>query len=92
MKDRVPKRGMRKANLVKKPGLMLMPRKKVCRFCRDKIKDINYKDSKLLEAFVKDRGTIVSVRYSGNCAKHQRQVIDAIKKARFLGLIYYVKR
>lgn len=66
-------------------------RRRVCRFCGDKIKSIGYKDLKILEAFVKERGRIVSARSSGNCAKHQRQLARAIKRARFLALIPYVR-
>jgi len=82
MKPRVKK-------IVKKKDL-LPPRKKFCRFCVDKQKEIDYKDSKRLEIFIKERGKIVSSRISGNCAKHQRRVAEAIKKARFLGLLPYV--
>ncbi|MFA5374041.1 MAG: 30S ribosomal protein S18, partial [Candidatus Omnitrophota bacterium] len=57
---------------------MFMPmRRKVCRFCADKIKAIDYKDLKTLESFVKERGRIVSARSSGNCAKHQRELTRA---------------
>ena len=67
-------------------------RKKVCRFCMDKVNTIDYKDVRRLEAFIGGRGKIVSTRVSGNCAKHQRQVARAIKRARFLGLAPYVSR
>ncbi len=66
-------------------------RKRICRFCADKNRVIDYKDVKLLEGFVRERGKIVSSRISGNCARHQRMVSEAIKKARFLALIPYVK-
>lgn len=66
-------------------------RKKFCRFCAQKIKTIDYKDIKMLEAFIKDRGKIVSVRYSGNCAKHQRIVAQAMRRARFLSLLPYTR-
>jgi len=56
-------------------------RKKVCRFCVEKIDDINYKDVKLLHAFVAERGKIIPRRISGVCAPHQRRLTDAIKKA-----------
>lgn len=71
--------------------MSLPARRKVCRFCRDKVRAIDYKDMKTLEAFVKERGKIVSARLSGNCAKHQRQVTEAIKKARFISLLPYVR-
>ena len=62
-------------------------RKKVCRFCVEKIDDINYKDMKLLHGFVAERGKIVPRRISGVCAPHQRRLTDAIKKARNIALL-----
>ena len=62
-------------------------RKKVCRFCVEKIDDINYKDVKMLHAFVAERGRIVPRRISGVCAPHQRRLADAIKKARNIALL-----
>jgi len=62
-------------------------RKTVCRFCVEKIDDINYKDMKLLHAFVAERGKIVPRRISGVCAPHQRRLTDAIKKARNIALL-----
>ena len=53
----------------------------------DKISGLDYKDSKRLESFIKERGKISSVRSSGNCAKHQRMVAEAIRKARILSLL-----
>ena len=67
----------------------LIVRKKFCRFCVDKVKSIDYKDVKRLESFVSERGKIVSSRISGNCAKHQRRIAEAIKKARFISLVPY---
>jgi small subunit ribosomal protein S18 len=66
-------------------------RKKICRFCADKNRTIDYKDAKMLEGFVRERGKIVSSRISGNCARHQRRVAEAIKKARFLSLVPYTR-
>lgn len=66
-------------------------RKKVCRLCRDKSSSVDYKDLKRLEKFTTDWGKIVSKRFSGNCAKHQRMVAEAIKRARFLALLPYTK-
>jgi small subunit ribosomal protein S18 len=71
--------------------ILLPIRKKFCRFCQDKVKAIDYKDTRRLEAFIKERGKIVSSRLSGNCAKHQKMLADAIKKARFLSLLPYVR-
>jgi small subunit ribosomal protein S18 len=62
-------------------------RKKVCRFCVEKIDDINYKDTRMLGAFVAERGKIVPRRISGVCAPHQRRLNDAIKKARNTALL-----
>ncbi|MFA5430890.1 MAG: 30S ribosomal protein S18 [Candidatus Omnitrophota bacterium] len=64
-------------------------RKRICRFCADKMENIDYKDIKRLEFFMRDRGKIVSSRLSGNCAKHQRRLVTAIKRARFLALLPY---
>ncbi len=62
-------------------------RKKVCRFCVEKIDDINYKDTRLLNAFISERGKIVPRRISGVCAPHQRRLSEAIKQARNIALI-----
>ncbi len=64
--------------------------KKVCRFCVNKINEINYKDEKELRHLVTERGKILPKRISGNCAKHQRMVANAVKRARFLALLPYV--
>ncbi len=74
----------------RRPGAGVF-RKKFCRFCADKTKVIDYKDTKFLELFMKERGKIVSRRMSGNCAKHQRRVAEEIKKARHLSLLPYVR-
>ena len=63
------------------------PRKKVCSFCVDKIEHIDYKDVGKLRRFVTERGKILPRRISGNCAKHQRQVTLAIKRARNIALM-----
>ena len=65
-------------------------RRKVCKFCSEKIDDINYKDVKLLGPFVPERGKILPRRISGTCATHQRKLQTAIKRARQLALIPYV--
>ncbi len=66
-------------------------RKKFCRFCADKTSQIDYKDFKKMESFITERGKILSSRISGNCARHQRRIAEAIKKARFLSLIPYTR-
>ena len=68
----------------------LFRRRKVCKFCADKIDDINYKDAKLLGPFVPERGKILPRRISGTCAMHQRKLQTAIKRARQIALIPYV--
>jgi small subunit ribosomal protein S18 len=64
-------------------------RKKVCRFCAEKNAMVDFKDQATLKYFVTERGKIIPRRISGNCAKHQRQVAVAIKRARGLALIPY---
>ena len=68
----------------------LFRRRKVCKFCADKIDDINYKDTKLLMPFVPERAKILPRRISGTCAMHQRKLQTAIKRARQIALIPYV--
>ncbi|MDQ3828269.1 MAG: 30S ribosomal protein S18 [Candidatus Tectomicrobia bacterium] len=63
------------------------PRKKICRFCSDKITDIDYKDIKRLRNLITERGKIIPRRISGNCARHQRQLGTAIKRARNIALM-----
>jgi small subunit ribosomal protein S18 len=67
----------------------LFRRRKVCKFCADKIDDINYKDVKLLTGFVPERGKVLPRRISGTCAKHQRALRIAIVRARQLALLPY---
>ena len=62
-------------------------RRKVCKFCSDKIDDINYKDTRLLMPFVPERAKILPRRISGTCAMHQRKLRTAIMRARQLALI-----
>jgi len=76
---------------VKKRTSTLITKKRFCRFCVDKVKTIDYKDAKRLEGFIRERGKIVSVRVSGNCAKHQRRIVEAVKKARFISLLPYTR-
>ena len=63
------------------------PRKKVCAFCVDKVEQIDYKDAAKLRRFITESGKILPRRISGNCAKHQRQVTLAIKRARNIALL-----
>ena len=63
------------------------PRRKVCTFCVDKVEHIDYKDVAKLRRFITERGKILPRRISGNCAKHQRQVTVAMKRARNIALL-----
>ncbi len=75
----------------KRRSAHVITRKKFCRLCVDKVKAVDYKDAKRLEAFITERGKIVSRRYSGNCARHQRLIAEAITKARFVSLLPYTR-
>lgn len=63
-----------------------------CFFCSQNIDDIDYKDAELLRRFISSQAKIVDPRYSGTCVKHQRRLAQAIKRARFLGLLPFVRR
>ena len=65
-------------------------KKRPCRFCMDKIKGIDYLDYSKFQKLLTERGKIVPSRISGTCAKHQRQLAKAIKKARILALLPFV--
>ncbi|MBI3998137.1 MAG: 30S ribosomal protein S18 [Armatimonadetes bacterium] len=65
------------------------PKRKNCAFCVDKVKGIDFKDAQRLRRFVTDRGKILPRRVSGNCAKHQRVLAVAVKRARELALLPY---
>ena len=65
-------------------------RRKVCVFCADKVSFIDYKDSAKLRKFISERGKILPRRISGTCAKHQRELNTAIKRARQVALLPYV--
>jgi small subunit ribosomal protein S18 len=68
----------------------IFQRRKVCRFCADSSLIINYKDTKTLKYFTTERGKIIPRRITGTCAKHQRQLTQAIKRARTIALLPYV--
>ncbi|MBO4318394.1 MAG: 30S ribosomal protein S18 [Mailhella sp.] len=65
------------------------PRRKVCDFCVNKIAYIDYKDVNRLRRYVNERGKIMPRRMTGTCAKHQRQLSEAIKRARAIALLPY---
>lgn len=62
-------------------------RRKVCRFCADRDSVIDYKDTRSLSSFITERGKVVPSRITGNCAKHQRELTTAIKRARAVALL-----
>ena len=62
-------------------------RRKICRFCADKKLEIDYKNPRILRFFVTERGKIIPRRISGNCAKHQRHITTAVKRARNIALL-----
>lgn len=64
-------------------------RKKVCKFCIEKAKSIDYKDVTRLTRYITERGKMAPSRISGNCAKHQRMLARAIKKARLAAFVSY---
>ena len=66
-----------------------MRRKNVCQFCADKVESIDYKDAAKLRRFVSERGKIMPRRMTGTCAKHQRELATAIKRARVMALLPY---
>ena len=66
------------------------PRRKVCQFCVEKVAYIDYKDVTRLRRFTSERGKILPRRMTGTCAKHQRQLSTAIKRARVIALMPYV--
>ena len=68
-------------------GRKFFRRKKVCKFCTEKIDNINYKDVRLLSQFVAESGKIVPRRLTGVCTPHQRRLTDAIKQARNIALL-----
>src|SRR3990172_8318522 len=67
-------------------------RRKVCRFCTDKIPVIDYKDLQTLRGYISDRGKIMPRRISGVCAAHQRELNTAIKRARNIALVPFTER
>ncbi|NQT90585.1 MAG: 30S ribosomal protein S18 [Candidatus Omnitrophica bacterium] len=88
----MPIRGMKKplkkyATSRKRP---LFRSKKVCRLCAEKIRHIDYKDMGVLQRYTTERGKIIPSRISGNCAFHQRQVTQGVKKARIMSLLPFV--
>ncbi len=79
---------MRNANNFKKRGRR---RKRVCQFCAEKATSIDYKDVNKLKKSVSERGKILPRRVTGTCAKHQRKLTTAVKRARHMALLAYVQ-
>jgi len=65
-------------------------KKRPCRFCADKVKNLDFIEYQRFQKFLTERGKIVPSRISGNCAKHQRQLAKAIRKARIMALLPFV--
>ena len=70
---------------------MIGIKKRICRFCENGILHIDYKDEKKLQRFLTENGKIIPRRISGSCAKHHRQLVKAIKRARHLAILPYVQ-
>ena len=69
--------------------MAFMSRRKVCKFCENSVRKIDYKDVRILRRFITDQGKIIPRRITGVCALHQRQLTNAIKRARNIALIHY---
>ena len=74
----------------KQPVRMNRKKKKVCVFCAEKVENIDYKDVARLRKFTSERAKILPRRITGTCAKHQRELTEAIKRARQIALLPYV--
>ncbi|MBV8164514.1 MAG: 30S ribosomal protein S18 [Candidatus Eremiobacteraeota bacterium] len=79
-----PKRG---ASAKRKSTKERKPKRKSCSMCAEKLTALDYKDTLRLRRFITERGKIVPRRISGNCAKHQRWLTDAVKRARVIALL-----
>jgi small subunit ribosomal protein S18 len=72
-------------------AVLIKPKKKrICRFCENRVEYVDYKDPKKLVKFTTEVGKIIPRRTSGNCARHQRHLTQAIKRARYLAMMPYV--
>ncbi len=67
-------------------------RKKFCRFCAEKIEYVDYKDIKVLKNYLTERGKILPRRMTGTCARHQRELTEAIKRARSIALLAFAEK
>ena len=80
---------MERENRSERPAREVRRRRKVCQFCADKVEAIDYMDTAKLRKFVSDRGKILPRRMTGTCAAHQRELTEAIKRARHIALLPY---
>ena len=80
----------RNENAARPARQMMRKRKKICIYCADKVNYIDYKDTGKLRKFISERGKILPRRISGTCAKHQRDLNTAIKRARQVALLPYI--
>lgn len=67
-------------------------RRKFCRFCSEKVEYIDYKNIKILKSYLTERGKILPRRMTGNCAKHQRELSESIKRARSIALLAFAEK
>jgi len=88
----MPKAQRRPKREKEEKGWQKKQRKKICIFCKDHTKFVDYKDVSLLRKFVSDRGKIRARRVTGNCAQHQRDVATVVKNAREMALLPYTTR
>lgn len=79
--------GKRGATTKRKSNKERKPKRKSCSFCIEKITSLDYKDTMRLRKYITERGKIVPRRISGNCARHQRALTDAVKRARVIALL-----
>lgn len=80
---------MERENRPERPARDNRRRRKVCQFCVDKVEFIDFKDTAKLRKYTSDRGKILPRRMTGTCAAHQRQLTEAIKRARHIALLPY---
>lgn len=88
-KDKGPKKGGSGEGKAAGRSGMRRAKRKICQFCVDKVEDIDYKDVMKIRKFLSEKGKILPRRISGSCAKHQRQLTTAIKRARHIALLPY---
>jgi len=82
----------RKRRKNKRDKKFVVFRARRCRFCEAGVIDVDYKDSGFLRRFLSARGKILAARFTGNCAKHQRKLGNAVKRGRYMGLLPYMVR